>query len=70
MFKKFNLTLYNVLSNVKKRDTIAIYGTSKEALEIKKYIYEKRKDVLAKIEIFIKKLFFNKNKICVDYKKN
>lgn len=45
MFKKFDFTLYNILSNVKRRDTIAIYGTSKEALEIKKYIYEKRKDV-------------------------
>lgn len=51
MFKKFDLTLYNILSNVKKRDTIAIYGTSKEALEIKKYIYKKRKDV--KIAFFV-----------------
>ena len=51
MFKKFDLTLYNILSNVKKRDTIAIYGTSKEALEIKKYIYEKKKDV--KIAFFV-----------------
>lgn len=48
---KIDLTLYNILSNVKKRDTIAIYGTSKEALEIKKYIYEKRKDV--KIAFFV-----------------
>ena len=51
MFKKFDFTLYNILSNVKRRDTIAIYGTSKEALEIKKYIYEKRKDV--KIAFFV-----------------
>jgi len=48
---KIDLTLYNILSNVKKRDTIAIYGTSKEALEIKKYIYEKRKDI--KIAFFV-----------------
>ncbi len=48
---KIDLTLYNILSNVKKRDTIAIYGTSKEALEIKKYIYEKRKDV--KLAFFV-----------------
>lgn len=48
---KFDLTLYNILSNVKKRDTIAIYGTSKEALEIKKYILEKRPDL--KIAFFV-----------------
>jgi len=48
---KFDLTLYNILSNVKKRDTVAIYGTSKEALEIKKYILEKRQDL--KIAFFV-----------------
>ena len=47
----FDLTLYNICSNVKKRDTVAIYGISKEALEIKKYIKEKRKDV--KIAFFV-----------------
>lgn len=48
---KFDLTLYNILSNVKKRDSVAIYGTSKEALEIKKYILEKRQDL--KIAFFV-----------------
>ena len=51
MFKKFDFTLYNILSNVKRRDTIAIFGTSKKTLGIKKNIYEKRKDV--KIAFFV-----------------
>ncbi len=48
---KIDLTLYNILSNVKKRDTVAIYGTSRVALEIKKYIFEKRPDL--KIAFFV-----------------
>lgn len=46
-----DLYLYKILSNVNTRDTVAIYGISKEAIELKRYIETHRPDL--KIGYFV-----------------